>query len=522
MILMHSCAQIRMPQGGSKDMDAPVISKENSTPNKQTNFSDREIEFQFNEWVQVSNPSKEVFVSPPLAYPPKVSTRGKGVVFEFSENEVLKENTTYQINFGKAIKDLTEGNVVENLVFLFSTGDEIDSLSVKGKVQNALTGQPEKDIVVLLYDDLSDTCFTLVKPLYLTRTDNQGEFSLENLRADTFQIFALEDQNVSYTYDVQTERVAFLDTLIILEDTLTEKIVLQLFDEEDSPKFIEAKQRRQGMVNILYQSIPDSMDVRVLDSDTTMIWQEMVEDTLKIWHDALGADSLVFEVSHNQLGDTIKVKKGRKTFDKSKLRLKTRLLNLLAKDTIRLEFNLPVKDVDLTMITLQDTIKTFTLTELGVDGRFVYLNADSLKADQNYKLVLDSLSVNSWYDNQYVDSVSIIVKTMNPENFGNILLGVNKPDTLAYVVQLKSKEEIVGKIRLDEQSELRFMDLASGKYSITIIQDLDNNGKWSAGNLAEKKLPEKTKELTLEDLKLGWDLEADLDIEALFYGTEGK
>ena len=511
-----------MPQGGAKDETPPVLSLEDSTPSKQTNFSERKMEFKFDEWVQLSNPAKEVFVSPPLAYPPKVSVRGKVVTFEFSENEVLKENTTYQINFGKAIKDLTEGNVVENLVFLFSTGDKIDELFVKGEVKDAITGTAVKDVVVMLYDNLSDTCFTTIKPLYLTRTDEEGKFALENLRADTFQIFALDDQNVSYTYDVQTEQVAFLDSLIILKDTLQENILLKLFDEADDPQLIDGRQRTQGLVKVSFQNIPDSIEVRLIDDiDSIRVWHETVGDTVKIWHDSMTADSLFFEIGYGAVFDTIKARKAKKTLKKSKLNLVTKSITMLSQDSMLLEFNLPVSRVDTSRLSLQDTSEIYKITEVSSEGRFAYIKGD-LRPNRNYDLVLDSFAVESWYGQQYLDSMSISVQTLDPEKFGNILLKVTKADSVAYIVQLIEKDEIRETVNLVDQNEINFSKLPSGKYKLKIIQDLNSDGQWTAGSIAEKKLPERTKELNLEDLKSGWDLEDDLDLEELFYGADSK
>ena len=479
------------------------------------------MKFTFDEWVELSNPSKEVFVSPPLAYPPKVSVRGKVVTFEFSDKEVLKENTTYQINFGKAIKDLTEGNEVENLVFLFSTGDEIDKLFLKGEVVDAITGNAVQDVVVMLYDNLSDTCFTTIKPLYLTRTDKEGKFALENLRADSFQIFALDDQNVSYTYDVQTERVAFMDSLINLQDSLGSDLILEMFDEEDDIQLINARQRTQGLLKVAFKNISDSITVRSIGEDSINFWHETVGDTFKIWHDDLTADSLLFELNYNSQLDTVKARKAKKTFEKAKLRLETKKIELLAKDSMVLEFNLPVSTVDLNQIRLQDTIEVYEIIEANTDGRFVYLTG-ALGVNRTYDLVIDSAAVESWYGQEFADSTAVSVVTFDPETFGNILLKVNKPDSVSYLVELIEQDEAKEMIILKNQAELNFSDLPSGKYSLKIIQDLNEDGQWTAGSIAKKKLPEKTKELTLEDLKAGWDLEAVLDIEALFYGTDSK
>jgi len=65
----------------------------------------------------------QIVISPPLVKPFKVKlSRYKNVIFEFDEEEELKKDVTYTINFGESIKDFTEGNEVE-YNFVFSTGD---------------------------------------------------------------------------------------------------------------------------------------------------------------------------------------------------------------------------------------------------------------------------------------------------------------------------------------------------------------------------------------------------------------
>ena len=46
--------------------------------------------------------------------------------------DTLKENTTYALNFGSAVRDNNEGNPLNSLRYVFSTGPEIDSLVVSG------------------------------------------------------------------------------------------------------------------------------------------------------------------------------------------------------------------------------------------------------------------------------------------------------------------------------------------------------------------------------------------------------
>ena len=135
MTLMQ-CANIGQPDGGPRDTTPPGIDTANSTPAMQKNFRPDQtkipISLKFDEWIKLDNAFKQVVISPPLQYAPKIELKGKGVQIKLDPREVLKEQTTYTVNFGQAIKDITEHNVVKNLRFVFSTGDIIDTGYVAG------------------------------------------------------------------------------------------------------------------------------------------------------------------------------------------------------------------------------------------------------------------------------------------------------------------------------------------------------------------------------------------------------
>lgn len=523
IILGISCAQIGTLGGGVDDIAPPEVLTEGSTPNMQTRFSDRSVELYFNEWITVANTTKEIFISPPLNYPLKVTDKGKKIIVEFHEDEVLKENTTYQINFGKSIKDLTAGNFLENYTFLFSTGDKLDELAIKGKVEDALSGKGVGDLIVSLYDDLSDTCFTTVKPLYLTRTDKEGNFELQNLRGDTFQIFALADENVSYTYDLQTEKVAYLDSFLILNDKLDtlSSVVLELFDEEDEPRFVEARQRRQGLVKVVYNPLPTTTAVNFLDSMDVAYYLEEQKDTLYFWHDDLQLDSAKLVAVYPQGSDTFNIKAAKKSMTEMNLLCQTKMLNLDKEDTIYVEWNKPLQSIDTSMITLADTSGNILISQYGTEGRNMWLLAD-LRSAQQYSLKIDSAAITDWYEKRNLDSLELSIKTIDRETLGTILLSVTKDDKLSYLVELISENKVIEKRNISAAEEISLTKMPAGQYSLKITQDSNGDGRWSSGSLKERTRPERIKKLTLEKLKAGWDLEATVDLRELFYGTESN
>ena len=63
---LFGCGQQGILSGGDKDTEPPVMDKDKSTPNFQTQFKKQDLEFHFNEWVQLKDPFKQVVISPPL------------------------------------------------------------------------------------------------------------------------------------------------------------------------------------------------------------------------------------------------------------------------------------------------------------------------------------------------------------------------------------------------------------------------------------------------------------------------
>ena len=213
---LFRCANVMAPTGGPKDVTPPEIVKA-VPPNHSPNFTGNKFSLTFDEFVQLKEINKQLLISPPMVHLPDFRIRKKTLIVRF--NEPLKPNTTYSVFFGDAIQDVNEGNPLHNFTYVFSTGKEIDSLSMRGKVVNARDLKPEKGVYVMLYKNDNDTVPfdslpLRVKPYYLSKTDKNGKFFFSGLADTSYLIFALKDENYSLTYDQPGEEIAFLDSLV--------------------------------------------------------------------------------------------------------------------------------------------------------------------------------------------------------------------------------------------------------------------------------------------------------------------
>jgi hypothetical protein len=211
IVLSGSCAKISSPSGGLRDRIPPVVVK--SVPlNGAKNFKGSRIEIMFDEYVVLDNITEKFMVSPPMKKKPRVLIRGKAVVIEFEEK--LKDSTTYTFNFLDAIKDLNEGNILQNYQFVVATGQVIDSLSVTGNIYKANNLEVPEKTIALLYRELADSAVEKHLPEYISRVDPTGYFRINNIRPGTYRLFGLKDGDNSKNYNLPDEDFAFMDSTI--------------------------------------------------------------------------------------------------------------------------------------------------------------------------------------------------------------------------------------------------------------------------------------------------------------------
>src|SRR5680860_290614 len=210
IILLTRCASPGSIQGGPKDETPPIVDSTESTPTPQINFTPKEVVIAFDEWVKLDDPFSQIFISPPLEKRPQYRLKGKSLIITFDESEELQENTTYIINLGTSVQDITESNPVDDYQFVFSTGDELDSLGFTGVITDALTGEPIENVSVMLYDNLVDSAIATLPPAYFVRTNKEGEYRFNYLRADTFQLLAYLDDDLDFRYNAETEPLGFI------------------------------------------------------------------------------------------------------------------------------------------------------------------------------------------------------------------------------------------------------------------------------------------------------------------------
>ena len=132
-----------MPTGGPKDSIPPRLVSASPTLNS-TNVKGNKITLTFNEYIDLKEAQTNVLISPLPKKQPSIDFKLKTVTVKLKDT--LLPNTTYSINFGNAIVDNNEGNPLKDFTYVFSTGNQIDSFTLSGKVILAETGKYDSTI----------------------------------------------------------------------------------------------------------------------------------------------------------------------------------------------------------------------------------------------------------------------------------------------------------------------------------------------------------------------------------------
>ena len=308
------------PTGGAYDVDPPEVVR--ATPDfNALNATPQRIEILFDENIKIESPSEKVIITPPQQNMPVVRALGRRAVVEL--NDELLPNTTYTIDFTDAIVDNNESNPLENFVYSFSTGDQLDTLSIAGRVLNAEDLEPMTGFYVGIHSVHDDTVFTNVPFERISRTDSRGNFVVRGMSPGDYRVFALNDLNRDYRYDNPQEEIAFLDSIVapytfrdvrqdtIFVDSVTvdtvltveytrfmpDDLLLRSFLSDFQRQFLQRHERpEQNWLNIFFGA-PTSMPTfsllnpEVIGNDWYVLERNLNNDSLRFWI----TDSLVYQ-----------------------------------------------------------------------------------------------------------------------------------------------------------------------------------------------------------------------------------
>ena len=578
---MHSCANTtQAPTGGKKDTIPPALYWTQPVPgavNVDTNKT--KIVFGFDEYVTIKN-QQNIFLSPPQKKAPKAKVKGKNVVVTFEEP--LAKGITYTLNFTDAIADNNEGNMFPGFTYVFSTGDNIDSMLVTGTVQDCNTLTPVKGATVMLYKDHSDSAIFKSRPFAACKTDDWGYFCIPYIPDTLYRLYALKDDNNDNIYQSEDgELVGFIDSLIRpvmrVSDTLAEmqkydmkdtlecrarrsEYEIRLFKEESTKQKLMNKGRsadRHAYVTFMSKNAwIDSLWIKGYKQEQLISQFNLRQDSLEIWINdrRRTPDTLQLYINYRKTNDSTGV------FEPSLEHYPLFIEGALPKKTGRAaRQNLKHED---TICVYKLTAEPETVEQNGFSIEFaypiIYENFDSLKfryinpkqkeLKGSFTVEKDSLNLRRYtirpkekllpgyeyflkvphrafrdINGFYSDSTEVKVSLPSDDKLSTIILDMKGVEGKLIVDLLNEKrDKVLRNYIIEKDTQLVFPYLKEGKYSVRVTFDYNKNSMVDTGNILEHRQPEKVAFFKVSENEEYLDLPAATELTQIIEISELK
>ena len=453
-VLTNGCANPIAPSGGPRDSLPPILIS--VTPKDSSeNFNAKRVTFSFNEFVEVSNVHDNLIVSPVPKAEPVVESKLRTVTVRIKDT--LEANTTYAYNFGDAIKDINEGNILKNFTYVFSTGDHIDSLELTGRVQVAETGVPDSTLLVMLHRNGDDSALIKEKPRFIAKLDSMGRFHFRHLPAGVFYLYALKDEGGQKKYLSKRQLFAFADKPVTIGDT-TPVPTLYAYLEKDTTKPIVSTPKPAA-----------AKSDKEKEKDKRLKFSINLDNGQQ---DLLGKLEFTF-------ADPLKV------FDSSKVKFTDETFKPIANYRL-------IKD---------STNKKLTL---------------SYKWPENtaFKLIVDRDFAEDSTGRKIPRTDTLSFRTMKESDYGNVIIRFNNLDfSKKPVLQILQSGTIKDSSRLTSK-EFRIKLFKPGEYELRILYDENGNGTWDTGEFfGKRRQPEKVIAIRRKlNVKANWDNDNTVDL----------
>ena len=526
ILLAASCARRSSPSGGEKDSIPPVLIASNPKINS-VNFNSDEIRLTFDEWVKLDNLDKQLIISPPLEKKKYEVKPLGGITKKIFVNflDSLAENTTYTFNFGNSIVDNNEGNKMNFFSYTFSTGPTLDSLYLKGNVQDAFNFETEEYLSLQLYridSTYNDSIIFNNQPTYLAKTLDSTAYRFNNLREGRYILIALKDIADDYIFDPLYDKIAYYDSIVLLpRDSI---INLKLFKEEtpiiwDRPHFINSEKIGFGYFGKLDLE-KFSLISKIPDSVNYILTKEQDKDTLHFWLSKNSIDSLQFNLKEIDTIKTLTVK-----FDRRKdslidsLNISSITKSVIGlKEKFKLASNLPIDQISDSLIFVRDIDSILIPFKSSINNNLDEISLDfDIKPKDEYSIdILPNAIIDLRGGTN--DTLGFKTVTQSLEDYGNVYLNIIRDTDSEYILQMiNSIGEIVREYNgISTDRIFNFELIKPGKYIFRMIKDDNGNKIWDTGNYLNKVQPEAVYYSNFElDIRANWDFNETFNLKKI-------
>lgn len=517
LLVITGCAKRGSITGGLKDTIAPVL-RTSIPKNFSTDFKGNEIKLTFDEYIKLKNINKQLIISPPMKKAPTISPTTASKFITIKINDTLQPNTTYSFNFGQSIEDNNESNPYKQFKYVFSTGSYIDSLTLGGKVKDAMNKEVEPFVSVMLYeinDTFKDSIVYKDVPRYITNTlDSLKTFKLENLKPGKYLLVAMKDVNSNNKFNPKEDKIGFHKQYVTIpNDTVFE---VELFKEVPAFKAIKPVQASGNRLLLGYEGKPK--DIKVIlkhgnENLPTIVTQFPKKDSVQIWYKPIKVDSLNLAVTKEKYSENFNFKiKDQKKDTLSFEAKQSGVLPLREKFTLNASRPLVTFDNLKIKITNKDSISVPFTTEY--DEFHQQLKFDFIKEPlQKYTVAILPGAMTDYLE-QPNDSLTYKLTTKDASDYGNLRVNLENVKQFPVIIELtNSKGEVIATEYSEKNTTIDFNAVEPALFTLRVIYDENNNKEWDSGNYLEKRQTEEVIYFPKEiDVRANWDVDQVFDL----------
>jgi len=491
LCLTFSCAQIRSPQGGAKDDKPPVVI---GSPDGMTEYSSQEVVILFDEYIDIYDAQNQVLISPPSPRPPKIEARLRKIVCSFTDT--LAANTTRVINFGDAIRDVNEGNILANYTLAYSSGSHIDSLAFSGEIRDAARDSVACGVRVMLFASDTGITSTTELPRYVTRTDKDGRFNFRYLKEGDYYLAALEDKNQNFHWE-EGESLALHFTSTALPDTASVQLFMSL-PHPAGPVINGFNADSSGSFSFyIDECFDDSLEIRC---DDRILPKYRLSSKVFSWLPSTAGESAPVEIFYrHERVDSFQVNTYR---EPSQFQLRISGTGTIrSQDTLLITSTRSLADAgDLYMIRTNDSTEVVDV-DVRLRNPFLIAVKAPWSPGDAYKLVLTGVNDGM---NAMADTLRADIRLNEKENTGEISVARGSANSVFWI-------ENKGKKFLPDASSrlgsILFSELSPGEYNLFELQDENNNLKLDPLEVKKKYSSERVLRSDVITVRANWTTE---------------
>ncbi|MCY4418595.1 MAG: carboxypeptidase-like regulatory domain-containing protein [Cytophagales bacterium] len=511
MLFKWGCASQAPPTGGPKDIDPPKLIKV-EPPSGSIRFKEKTIVFSFDEIIQERNLKKNLIITPQDEFSENIefSIQEKRLIINLKESP--RDSITYSLDLSNCLTDINEKTPIPDLKYTLTAGHSIDSLSISGRISDALTQKGVKGASVVLAF-LRDSISLIRSSFpYYTRTNEAGYFRFQHLPKDSFLLFSFTDLNANKIMEVDKEAHGFLRDSIFLNKSIDSLEVLQVLSDARPLRKTFARPYK-SYFEIIFNKPLARFHCQLIQSEEKLFYHLIGKKKEKIRIYPCQEDSLqlAFEVGDNIgniLQDSVLLIFSKTNTAKEDFSFEVFPTHQSSwtdpKDSLIFHFSKPVQEIQIDSLlilrrdssllspTEQSLSWNKNKTELRIKEAFE--SKDLEKASSSLGLILKK---NAFISIEQDSSAArtLLYPILEKEQLGEISgkLNFSTPRTKSlksqYIIQLISQGRLV-KEQIISSDGFHFKYILPETYHFRIIWDRNLNKRWDPGNILLRVPPE--------------------------------